>query len=466
MFSKLMSMCREYAGRLDVRLTTYYTVLLLGLSLLVCLFCYFRLQHLLVKQVDKILIDETRELMSDITEAADVAAGCRVFEQDIAHRKYYQIEFRVVDSSGTVVYETAQAPRLSLSAPASGFATIRIEGRRSRYRVYHRPMTVLARDLQVFVATTMRHDYELLERFAENVLWGLPFILVLSIACGMISARKPCRIMRDIATIAGGITSENLHERLPVPTSRDEVRTLTETINAMIERLEQSFSHLRQFTADVSHELRNPLFALRGNLEVALAHQRDPDEYRETISDCLEKIDFLIKMVNDMFLVSRFETGKIHLDAQVVNICDIVQDIVDFYAPMAQERSITLRFDRCDMAVILADKTRLLQLLNNLLDNALKFTPDGGTVQLSVHRHRSDIVLSITDTGIGIPEQDLPHVFDRFYQVDSARTGERHGAGLGLQICKRIAEAHGWSIGVKRNEGPGVTFFVTIPVRQ
>lgn len=468
MFSELKNRVSTCAGRLDVRLTASYTLILLTLSLVVCLFCYYRLQHLLLKQIDKILIDETHELIDDANSAAGVQEGCRRFEQDISRRKYYQLEFRLLDRDGRTVYESPQAFRLPAPANRAGsdFATLRIEGKRSRFRVYQRPITAGSQDLLVQIATTVRPDQELLERFSENVLWALPLFMAASILLGMLAARKPCRIIRDIAAIADRITSDNLHERLPVPSARDEVRTLTETINTMIERLETSFAELRRFTADVSHELRNPLFALRGNMEVALERRRDAAEYRDTISDCLEKIDFLIKLVNDLFLVSRFETGKINLEAQVVNIADVVQDIVDFYTPMAQERGIALTIPRRDSAVALADKTRLLQLLSNLLDNALKFTPEGGSVRVALVRDQHTIRIEIADSGVGIPDDAMAHIFDRFYQVDAARSGEHRGAGLGLQICKRIVEAHGWTIAVRRNDGPGVTFSVTIPVKQ
>lgn len=459
---------KTYAGRLDVRLTTLYTIILLTLSLLVCLFCFYRLQHLLIKQVDKILIDESHELTDDIVASDDFYTGCARFEQDINRRKYYQIEFRLLDRNGTPLYATAQASKLPLPQRMDSryFETVRIEGRRSRYRVYHHPFSAGSQDMVAQIATTMQYDQELLERFSENVLWAVPLFAGASILLGMFAARKPCRIIRDIATVANRITSDNLQERLPVPSADDEVRTLTETINSMIERLERSFGELRRFTADVSHELRNPLFALRGNMEVALERQRDASEYRETISECLEKIDFLIKLVNDLFLVSRFDTGKINLDAQVVNLTEIVQDMIDFYAPMAQDRGVELKIVRQDTAVTIADKTRVLQLLSNLLDNALKFTPEGGSVHLVVERRNAGIVLEVSDSGIGIPEHEMAHVFDRFYQVDPARSGTQRGAGLGLQICKRIAEAHGWTIGVRSNQGPGVTFFITIPIKQ
>jgi len=467
MFSRLKS---NYFDRLDVRLTTYYTLILLSLSLLVCLFCYYRLQHVLLKQVDKILIDETHELIDDITEHKDYRDGFRLFEDDISRRKYYQFEFRVLTRAGETLYQSQRAFKLPFPEvqKARDFSTFRLEGKRYRYRLYQRNVSIPGlQDMIIQIATEARLDHELLDRFLDNILWALPVILCLSICCGLLAARQPRRIIKDIAVIAETITSENLQERLPVPSARDEVRALTETINSMIERLEKSFTEIRQFTADVSHELRNPLFALKGTMEVALSRQRDPGEYRETISECLEKINFLIKMVNDLFLISRFEHKKITLELTYLNLAETIRDIFDFFSPMAQERNLAFKIDRSDRVVVQADKTRILQLISNLLDNAIKFTPGNGTITLTLTREKSGARLEVCDTGIGIPEDEMPYIFNRFYQVDAARSGTDRGTGLGLQICKRIADAHGWDLSAKRNNnGHGVTFTLMVPAQD
>jgi heavy metal sensor kinase len=464
MFSNLRS---NYFNRLDVRLTTSSTLILLSLSLLVCLFCYYRLQHVLLKQVDKILIDETHELIDDMSEHGDYRVGCRLFESDISKRKYYQFEFRVLTRAGETLYGSQRAYKLPLPAleKTRDFSTVSLEGRHYRYRLYQRNASVAGlQDMIIQIATETRLDQELLERFLDNILWALPVILFLSICCGMLAARQPRRIIKDIAVIANTITSENLQERLPVPSARDEVRALTETINSMIERLQKSFTEIKQFTADVSHELRNPLFALKGTMEVALSRQRDPGEYRETISECLEKINFLIKLVNDLFLISRFENRKITLELTYLNLAEIIRDIFDFFSPMAQERNLTFTIDRSDTVVVSVDKTRMLQLVSNLLDNAIKFTPEHGAITVTLTREDPAARLEISDTGIGIPEHELPYIFNRFYQVDEVRSGTERGTGLGLQICKRIADAHGWELSVRRNNGPGITATVVIPL--
>lgn len=276
-------------------------------------------------------------------------------------------------------------------------------------------------------------------------------------------ARKPRLILRNITTVTNRITSQNLSERLPVPQAKDEVKDLILTINSMMDRLEKSFSDLKQFTADVSHELRNPLFALKGEMEVALSQKRDAQEYREEIYECLDRVNFLIKMVNDLFLISRYESKKANLELDYVDFRETVGDIVDFFLPMAQEKNLQLTIDRCDDAIVLVDKAKILQTLNNLLDNAIKFTPKNGSVSLTLVRKEGEIELRVRDSGIGIPEDKLQKIFNRFYQVDESRSGSGRGTGLGLHICKQIVEAHEGSIRAECNKDKGVTFIVTLP---
>lgn len=466
MFSRLKS---KYFERLDIRLTTYSTLILLALSVFLCFFFYFRLQHLLMKQVDKILIDETHELVDDITEHKDIISGCRIFEADIARRKYYPFDFRVLSGSGEILYQSKKASKLPFPviAKTKDFISFNLEGKRYLYRLYERRFSVSGSpDFIAQIATETKQNRELLERFEMNIFWAIPIMLLLSIGCGMLASRKPRQIIKDIATVASRITSQNLQERLPVSAVRDEVQELTVTINSMIERLEKSFNEVKQFTSDVSHELRNPLFALKGNMEVALSRQRDSPEYRDTLAECLDRINVIIKIVNDLFLISRFETKKINLDLSYLNIGEVVRDIFDFFLPMAQEKKLQFKVTRCDDAAVLADKTRVLQLISNLIDNAMKFTPEGGEILLSLTKESGGARLCVRDTGIGIQESKIPKIFDRFYQVDESRSGSERGAGLGLQICKRIVDAHGGSITAEKNPDRGITFVVVLPMNE
>ncbi len=464
MFSKLKT---SFFSRLDVRLTISSTLILLVLAIGVSVFSYIRLEHLLDKQVDKILVDETRELADDIAENKSVIVGCQVFEADVSRRKYYPFDFRVRSTSGEMLYQSKKAAKLPFPElqHQREFSTLRIPGRYMLYRLYERKIFIDDMpDLNVQIFTEKRQDRELLQRFYENLLLAFPVVMVLSLLCGMLAANKPRQIIKGIARVASRINSQNLQERLPVPPAHDEVHELTTTINSMIERLEKSFGEIKQFTADVSHELRNPLFSLKGTMEVALAEQRDTSEYRESIADCLERINFLIKIVNDLFLISRFEMQKVNLDLTTFNMGEVIRDIYEFFLPMAQEKQLQFTCERCDDVVICGDRTRILQLVSNLLDNAIKFTPEGGQVITMLLKNSNGVQMQVRDTGIGIPRSEVPHIFNRFYQVDASRSGIARGTGLGLQICKRIVDAHGGEISVEQNAGSGVTFIVMLPI--
>jgi len=462
---------KKVFNRLDVRLTLYYTTIVVIICSICGGFFLYRLQHNLMKQLDRVLRDETRELLREINaEAGDIINGCRVFEEDVAHRKYYPIFFRVLDKTGTVLFACQKAKDLALPLPAGKvrhFFTIALPNAEYDCRIYEEKTKLKNNgNLVIQLGTETRALERIMENPDENIAMALLVVLVLSIVCGMLASRKTCGLIKDISTVTNKITSQNLSQRLDEPSARDELYELTVTINSMLQRIESAFGEIKQFTADVSHELRNPLFALKGEMEIALSQKRDTYEYREALSECLQRVDILIKMINDLFLISRFDTQKINLDLDYVNIGALVQDLYDFFLPMAQEKKLQVTCDVCDGAVVQTDKTRMAQVVSNLLENAVKFTPEDGSIHIGLERNSSFVELRVRDSGVGIAEQDLERIFKRFYQADEARSGSGRGTGLGLQICGRIVEAHGGSIRAERNKDKGVTFVVTLPVGE
>lgn len=464
MLSKLKN---NYLHRLDVKLTTYYTLIVLLIAVALGGFFFYRLQHNLMKQVDKLLRDEAHELIQEIERKADVIRACKIYEGGTANRKFYPIYFRVINTSGNVLYVSKSALKIPFPPPKNKtkyFCTFKKSGRKYPFRLYEKKAPLNnSSNFTIQIATEAKQLEKIMENVSDNILTVTIILLLLSIGGGIMVARKPRLILRNITTVTNRITSQNLSERLPVPQAKDEVKDLILTINSMMDRLEKSFSDLKQFTADVSHELRNPLFALKGEMEVALSQKRDAQEYREEIYECLDRVNFLIKMVNDLFLISRYESKKANLELDYVDFRETVGDIVDFFLPMAQEKNLQLTIDRCDDAIVLVDKAKILQTLNNLLDNAIKFTPKNGSVSLTLVRKEGEIELRVRDSGIGIPEDKLQKIFNRFYQVDESRSGSGRGTGLGLHICKQIVEAHEGSIRAECNKDKGVTFIVTLP---
>ncbi len=459
-------------GRLDVKLTFYYTTIFLILSIMLCSFFFYRVNRNLLKQIDRILMDGTLEFINTVeNDEQDLLSICRAYAKGMSVRKHYPIYFRVLTRDNKVYFESENTHGLAASPfkpklhPLLEF--LKLLGRTHPYRYYTDKFTMrngtnytiqMAADIELIKLT--------LRNLLENILIVIPVLLILSVWWGLFALKKYREIVGNIVRVTNRITSQNLQERLTVPAVSDELQHLMVTINSMIDRLETALQEVKQFTADVSHELRNPLFALKGELEVALSRERSDGEYGEAILESLERTNLLIKMVNDLFLISRFDMKKIDINLIHLNLSEIVRDLYNFFLPMAQEKNLQFSIERCDDMLFRGDKTRMHQLFSNLLDNAIKFTPEQGTVTLSLISLNGSIQFKVRDTGIGIPEDDMPNIFNRFYQSDKSRSGVSRGAGLGLHICKRIVEAHGGDIKVQSNEGNGVTVMVTLPVNE
>ena len=458
----------QFFSRLDVKLAVFYTVALLLISLILSSFFYYRLQHNFLKQIDRILKDEVTELTLEIEEDHDIVKGCKEFFEDISYRESYPVFFRVMTHDGVSLWESENfSTILSDGIKEKKHFTVTVDQRKKlRYRIYETRFTF--NDQGPFVvqmATKTKRADKILENSLQNIFSAIPVVFLLSICCGMYIAQKPRKILQNITAVTRRITSQNLAERLPLPPGQDEIRDLTLTINFMLDNIESSFDEIKQFTADVSHELRNPLSAVKGEIEVAVSRKRDAADYRETLHNCLEQIDNLIKMVNDLFLISRFDAKKYDLKLSRINLAGLLREMYIFFLPIAREKHIHFVIKRCDTLFASVDRHKILQLLSNLMDNAVKFTPDNESITLSLIEHRHEAELRVSDSGIGIPEGDLKNIFKRFYQVDPSRSGDDRGAGLGLHICKRIVEVHGGSISAVRNKTKGVTFTVRLPLK-
>lgn len=470
MFSRLIN---PYRRRLSVRLTVNYTVLLLCLFVLVCGFFLSRLNSRLLKDLDRLLYDEARELMQEISEDEDMSAACSRFADTVSRRKHSPIYFRLLDARGFELYSVAAVVKKKSSAqltyPAlrpknKSFYNFPVPGR-SPFRCYQETFTSNGRagEYLLQIITPTKPVLKTIKQMRDTMLLALPVLLVLSLLIGVNASRRPFVIMRHMNTVTRRITAENMHERLPVPGIESEVRELTETINDMLDRLEAAFNEVRQFTADVAHELRNPLCAVQGEMQVVLSRERSAEEYRETVAETLIRINTLIKIVNDLFLISRFDNQKVVLEKEIVDFADLVRDLYEFFEPAAREKQLTFTMRTCEHANALVDRTHMQQLVSNLVDNALKFTPAGESVTLHLEQRSGELLLHVEDTGVGISAEDMPYIFQRFYQADKTRSGMQGGSGLGLQICKRIAEAHGGAITVRASEHKGVIFTLRIP---
>jgi two-component system, OmpR family, sensor kinase len=294
---------------------------------------------------------------------------------------------------------------------------------------------------------------------------GLPLIVALAIGGGYLLMRRALRPVDEIRQKAAQITSRNLSERLPVVHTGDEVERLATDLNRMIERLEESFLQINRFSADASHELRTPLTVLQGELEsIAQGGQRLPADVRDTIGSALEETQRLAKIVENLLGISRLEAGEARKQPERLDFAELARSTADQMRLLAEEKHIVLNCDGAELVEVEADPSRLKQVVVNLLDNAIKYTPEGGTVRVSVERRNNHAILQVADTGIGISPADKPHIFDRFYRADKARSRQMGGTGLGLSIVRSICLAHGGQVTVESAEGQGTVFNVEIPL--
>jgi len=294
---------------------------------------------------------------------------------------------------------------------------------------------------------------------------GLPLIVALAIGGGYLLMRRALHPVDEIRQKAAQITSRNLGERLPVVHTGDELERLAVDLNRMIERLETSFHQVNRFSADASHELRTPLTVLQGELEsMARSSSNLPIEIRDTIGSALEETQRLAKIVENLLAISRLEAGEARKQLERLDFAELARSTSDQMRLLAEEKNIHLDCNGGEHVEVDADPARLKQVVVNLLDNAIKYTPEKGRVSISVVKQDSRAVLEVEDNGIGISTDDLPHVFERFYRADKARSRQMGGTGLGLSIVRSICLAHGGRVTVNSTEGRGSLFRVELPL--
>jgi heavy metal sensor kinase len=306
-------------------------------------------------------------------------------------------------------------------------------------------------------------DHELGELLGALGL-AVPAAVAAAGGLGYLLARKALAPVDELRELTQGVTADRLDRRVPVANPHDELGRLAATINAMIGRLERSFAEVRRFTADASHELRTPLSVLRTEVEVALGKPLGREEVQQLLGSVLEECERLTRLTDQLLALARQDAGPA-ARREPIRLEDLLGEVVETVRPLAEVKSIALNFapDGPPRGRVRGDAGSLRQVFLNLLDNAIKYTPDGGSVAVEVaHRGRA-VEVRVRDTGEGIPAEHLPHVFDRFYRADKARSRAAGGSGLGLSIARGIVAAHGGSIELTSTPGRGTTCTVTLP---
>ncbi len=335
------------------------------------------------------------------------------------------------------------------------------------YWVLTRPSSLDGQPLVLMAAAPEAGNLLVLDHFWFGLLASAPVLLLVSSAGGYWLSRRALRPVDQITAAARSISIRNLSERLPVTRTADELERLTETCNAMLARLESAVNQIRRFTADASHELRSPLSFVRTVAEVSLRNPKIDDESREALEDIVAEAARATAMLEDMLALARADASQNEAALEPVALSAIVQEACDAARPLAKERELALSvaLDDSGATRVLGDAPALRRLFSILLDNALKYTPTRGSIHVSLHASGNEAAVQVSDTGAGIAEADLPHIFDRFYRADPSR-GQTEGCGLGLAIAQWIANLHRARIDVVSEPGKGSTFEVVFPIEN
>jgi heavy metal sensor kinase len=304
-----------------------------------------------------------------------------------------------------------------------------------------------------------------IDNFSRYYSLSIPSGLVLIGLLGWLLSSRALLPLNQVAQAAQALTGSNLKVQIPLRGADDELDRLIESFNSMSERLHHSFEQIRQFSTDVSHELRTPLTAIRGQLEVALFTAKDTEQYKDAMVDALQDVEQLSNIVRALLLLSQAESGQLALQLAPIRLAEVIEDIVDQFQIPAEEEKIQLTANlRSPEATVWADRTQMGRLVTNLLSNAVKYSPGGGHVDVGLDVVDGWVVFSVKDTGVGIPKENLPHIFDRFYRVRPAHTQPTQGLGLGLSFVAWIVKAHEGTIDVESEPGKGTKLTVKLPL--
>ncbi len=403
------------------------------------------------------LEDGVAELPSTLPESADAA--------DLRERG---LTVRILGPRGGVLEASGPYRELTISPDSLAralngqpvFSTLADPSGGDPVRVYTLPVSENGRLLGFMqAAESLGGVRDTLARLLVSLLLGGPLLAALAGIGGYFLVARALSPIDKITRTAGRISAQDLSSRLNLPRTDDEVGRLAATFDEMLSRLDSAFQRERQFTADASHELRTPLAAMGTILSVVREQRRTSEEYEQALSDIAEESDRLRALTEDLLQLARGDLGRPNVHVPV-DLSALLNDVSDAMRPLAEAKGLTLLCLAATGLIIEGDSDNLIRLFVNLLDNAIKYTVHG-MVTLAAERDPAGVAVTVADTGPGISPEHLPHIFDRFYRVDTARSGR--GSGLGLAIAREIVSAHGGTIGAHTNLGQGTTLVVHLP---
>lgn len=453
-------------GSLRFQLTVLYGGAIIFTVVATLLGIKIGLFQVLRADFDELLIEDAMEVCDIIEHSGAAAADIhRDLDRKARFHRSHGFFVQILDDAGDLVWASENAPDTLPKPSPHDVAVADTE----HYLVAHRRLRRVGQPTKIIrVGLSTDTMNRLVAKRTFSMLATGAVILAISPFLAYWLAGRATRPLARIISATERLRPSNLNERLPIRGAGDELDQLSDTINGFLDRIAVHLEQKRAFVANAAHELRSPLAAIQNSVEVALNSDRSPEEYKELLYEVVDQCSGLSLLINQLLLLAETADGRIALTGVRVKLDQIITKSLDMFEAVADLRGIDLAAERLDEAVIWGDERHLWQVINNLLDNALKFTNKGGRIRVDLQAipENQRAILQVIDTGAGISTDDLPHVFERFYRGDKARRRDerRPGTGLGLSICEAIIRAHGGSIHVRSELGSGSVFTVVLPM--
>ena len=338
------------------------------------------------------------------------------------------------------------------------FETIAIPDRKEKVRILY---AMLSPSIILQVGEAMESYSRFLDGFKRIFIITMTLLIFVAAGIGWFMARRAVSGVEAVTRTAQRISAGTLEDRVPVKIQGDEIDQLAITFNQMLDRIQTLLTEIKEMSENLAHDLRSPITRIRGIAEVTLTNGKSLSEYESMAANTIEECDRLLDMINTMLMISKTESGVDKLSREEIDLAGLVRQACDLFEPSAEDKGVTLGCNVPVRSLLVGDSRMIQRMLSNLLDNAIKYTPSGGTVTVSVSEDDTQVIISVKDTGCGISPSDLPRVFERFYRSDQSRS--QSGIGLGLSLARAIARAHGGEITATSAPNQGSTFTVTLP---
>jgi heavy metal sensor kinase len=453
---------------LAFRLTLWYAVIFTVSACITFLLSYTLITSFIRVRTDQELLGQVNRFSTLLAaEGIEAVKGGAVIEAQAAGVKkvffrFLSLNGQVFSSSNMSYWKDIEIERTAIKELLRGsnyvFETITIPDREEEVRILYAMISPI---IILQVGQAMESYSRFLNAFQGIFIVIMTFLIVVATGVGWFMARQAVSGVEAVTRTARKISDGTLEERVPVKARGDEIDQLAITFNQMLDRIQTLLMEIREMSDNIAHDLRSPITRIRGMAEVTLTTGKTLNEYENMAASTIEECDRLLDMINTMLMISKTESGVDRLSREEIDLTRLIREACELFKPAAEDKRVTLN---CDVSgrIVLSGDTRMIQrMFSNLLDNAIKYTPSGGAVTVSVSDNDKQVVVSVKDTGIGISPSDLPRIFERFYRCDQSRC--EAGIGLGLSLARAIARAHGGDITVTSSPNQGSTFTITLP---